>query len=206
MIWHHSYQQPLTSRRHYQLAYIAVFGLTIHAVTVGVGTKNCGLNAWMEVQTGKFYTIWILVYLTGMVVIKSSICVTLRRILPPTQIKMRTSVWCLMSLSWISWCVSFFGVILLCRPMRASWDKSLVAEGKAKCGSTSNLVGISQTVTVASILTDIGCTVLPGILMLKSNMVKSSKLEVFTLLSIASVLVSISLEKTLSRSCEVYRG
>lgn len=90
--------------------------------------------------------------------------------------------------------------------MRASWDKSLVAEGKAKCGSTSNLVGISQTVTVASILTDIGCTVLPGILMLKSNMVKSSKLEVFTLLSIASVLVSISLEKTLSRSCEVYRG
>lgn len=154
---------------------------------MGVGTKNSGLNAWMEVQTEKWYTIWILAYLTGMVVIKSSICVTLARILPPTQVRMRTSVWCLMSLSWIAWCVSFFGVLLLCRPVEASWDKTIIAEGKGECGSTSNLVGISQTVTVASVLTDVGCTVLPAILMFNSNMVKSSKFEVFALLSIASV-------------------
>ncbi|ROW10407.1 hypothetical protein VMCG_02064 [Cytospora schulzeri] len=169
------------------MAYIAVFGLTIHGTTVGVGTKNNGLNAWMNVQTEKWYTVWILVYLTGMVVIKSSICVTLSRILPPTHGKMRTSVWCLMSLSWASWCVSFFGVLLLCRPIEATWDKTIIAAGKGECGSTSNLVGISQTVTVASVVTDIGCTVLPGILMFKSNMLKSSKLEAFSLLSIASI-------------------
>lgn len=47
-------------------------------------------------------------------------CVTLARILPPTQANMRTSVWCLMSPGWVAWCVSFFGVLLLCRPVEAT--------------------------------------------------------------------------------------
>lgn len=154
---------------------------------VGIGTNNSGLNAWMQVEAEKYYVIWILVYLTGLVVIKWSICVTLSRILPPAHGKMRISVWCLMGLSLASWCVSFFGVLLLCRPVQATWDKTLIANGKGECGDSSHMVGISQTVTVASVLTDLGCTVLPGILMFKSNMMKSSKFEAFGLLSIASM-------------------
>lgn len=167
--------------------FIAVFGLTLHGATVGIGTKNSGLNTWLQSQAEKYYTIWILCYLSGMVMIKSSVCVTLRRILPPTQWKMHASVWVLVGLSWASWCVAFFAVILLCRPIEANWNPNLVTEGKAECGSKSVLVGISQTVTSCSIITDVGCTVLPGIMLWKTSMEKTSRLEVFALLSIASV-------------------
>lgn len=154
---------------------------------MGVGTKNIDLNPWLQAQAEKFYMIWILMYLSGMVMIKSSICVTLLRILPPFQQKMRICTWVLMGLAWSAWCVAFFGVLLLCRPIEANWNTALVTEGKAKCGSTSVLVGISQTVTACSITTDIGCTVLPGVMLWHTRMAKTMSLQVFALLSIASM-------------------
>ncbi|KAK8115559.1 hypothetical protein PG984_012061 [Apiospora sp. TS-2023a] len=169
------------------LTFIVVAAFTLHGANVGVGTRNAGLNAWLTIESSKWYLFWILVYLSGMVVLKTSVCTTLLRILPPTMTAFRACVYVLIFVSWAAWCVSFLGVLLLCRPVEASWRPSLVAEGKAKCGGQDVMVAISQTVTVASVLTDTGCALLPGIMLWKTQMAKTSKLEVFALVSIASI-------------------
>ncbi|TLD07246.1 hypothetical protein PgNI_10361 [Pyricularia grisea] len=167
-------------------------GLTYRGVTVGIGTFNKNLNDWLSVQASKIYTIWILVYLCAMVMIKTSICITLLRILPHGPRKsltntLRLCTWTLIGLTCAAWCVSFIGILTLCRPIQASWDKSLVATGKAQCGSQEALIGISQTVTATGIITDFGCTILPGIMLWKSPMGQSFKIQILFLLSVASV-------------------
>lgn len=123
----------------------------------------------------------------GMVALKMLVCTTLLRILPSSMTAFRACVWALIFVSWAAWCVSFLGVLLLCRPVEASWRPSLVAEGKAKCGGQDVMVAISQTVTVVSVLTDTACALLPGIMLWKTQIAKTSKLEVFALVSIASM-------------------
>ncbi|KAK8044083.1 hypothetical protein PG993_004107 [Apiospora rasikravindrae] len=169
------------------MTFIAVAAFTLHGANVGVGTRNAGLNAWLAVESSKWYLFWILMYLSGMVVLKTSVCTTLLRILPPSMTAFRVCVYVLIFLSWAAWCVSFIGVLSLCRPLEATWRPSLVAEGKATCGGQEVMVAISQAVTVASVLTDTGCAVLPGIMLWKTQMAKTSKLEVFALVSIASI-------------------
>ncbi|KAK7931056.1 hypothetical protein PG985_001768 [Apiospora marii] len=169
------------------LTFIADAAFTLHGARVGVGTRNAGLNAWLTVESNKWYLFWILAYLSGMVVLKTSVCTTLLRILPPSMTVFRACVYGLIVVSWAAWCVSFLGVLLLCRPLEASWRPELVAEGKGECGGQDVMVAISQTVTVASVLTDTGCALLPGIMLWKTQMAKTSKLEVFALVSIASI-------------------
>lgn len=133
------------------------------------------------------YFMWIITYLLAMVTLKTAVCVTLLRILPRNQRKMRSAVYVLLAICWIAWAIDFMAVLLLCRPIEASWNSGLVAEGKAECGSQVVLIVVSHILTGASIVTDIGCTILPGIMLWKMQMHKTSKLEVFALLSIASV-------------------
>lgn len=130
---------------------------------------------------------WIIAYLLAMVTLKTAVCVTLLRILPRSQTKMRLSVWVLLGICWSAWAVDFMAVLLLCQPVEAAWDPSFVAEGRGRCGPQEVLIVVSHLLTAASVVTDIGCTVLPGIMLWKTQMHKTSKLEIFALLSIASV-------------------
>lgn len=130
---------------------------------------------------------WIITYLLAMVTLKTAVCVTLLRILPQVQSKMRTAVWILLAICWVAWGIDFIAVLTLCQPIEASWNSNLVLEGKAVCGSQVVLIVVSHILTAASIVTDAGCTILPGIMLWKMQMHRTSKLEVFALLSIASV-------------------
>ncbi|KAI7767096.1 hypothetical protein LZL87_012382 [Fusarium oxysporum] len=62
------------------VVYIADSGLAVHAVKVGIGSKDDHLNTWMHSEAQKLYTIWITVYVVTVALIKTSVCVTLRRI------------------------------------------------------------------------------------------------------------------------------
>ncbi|KAK7943905.1 uncharacterized protein PG986_013018 [Apiospora aurea] len=145
------------------LTFVVVAAFTLHGANMGVGTRNAGLNAWLAVESSRWYLFWILVYLSGMVALKTSVCTTLLRILPPSITAFRACVWVLIFVSWAAW------------------------EGKPTCGGQEVMVAISQTVAVASVLTDTGCALLPGIMLWKTQMAKTSKLEVFALVSIASI-------------------
>lgn len=144
------------------------------------------MNHILTVLSNRYF-MWIITYLLAMVTLKTAVCVTLLRILPRTQHKMRIAVWVLLAICWVAWAIDFMAVLLLCRPIEASWNSNLVAEGKAECGSQVVLIVVSHILTAASIITDIGCTILPGIMLWKMQMHRTSKLEVFALLSIASV-------------------
>ncbi|WZH44176.1 hypothetical protein QYS62_005194 [Fusarium acuminatum] len=169
------------------IIYIADTGLAVHAVSVGIGSKDDQLNAWMQAESQKFFIIWITVYVSAVALIKSSICVTLRRIAAKAIPAIRYSIWVLFALTWASFCVTFFGILLFCRPIEGNWNTALVLEGKATCASMETLIGISHTNTGTSIVTDIGCFVLPGILLWKTQMSFKAKLQVLCLLSLASV-------------------
>ncbi|KUI70258.1 hypothetical protein VM1G_05934 [Cytospora mali] len=170
--------------------YIADVGIAIRAATVGVGTIDARLNEWMDVQAMKFFTIWILVYVVGLALIKSSICTTIWRI-AHVRHSMRITVYSLFGLVWASFIVTFVGMLLYCMPIQANWDTSLLLEHKAHCGSIAAMIGISHTATVTTIITDIGCAAVPGLLLWKTQMKAQAKLEVFALMSVAS-LASIS--------------
>lgn len=118
-----------------QCSYTADVGLAMHAVAVGVGTVDSRLNAWMDIEAMKYFTIWILVYVVGLALIKSSICTTIWRI-SSVRHSMRVTVYFLFGLVWASFLVTFVGMLLYCSPIRANWDTSLVLSGKGKVSNS----------------------------------------------------------------------
>lgn len=170
-----------------QLVYIADIGLAVQAVSVGIGSKDDHLNAWMQSESQKFYIVWITVYVVAVALIKSSVCVTLKRIASKSVPFLRYAIWVLFGLTWASFCVTFFGILTFCRPVEANWNTKLVLTGEATCADTETLIGISHTNTATSIVTDLGCIVLPGILLWKTQMPIKAKLQVLSLLSLASM-------------------
>ncbi|PSR79899.1 hypothetical protein BD289DRAFT_374923 [Coniella lustricola] len=169
------------------IIYIIDIALAIRGVSVGIGSKNDKLNTWMQAEAEKYYIIWITIYVVGVALVKSSVCTTLLRIATQADRFMHIAVWGLLGLTWASFCVTFFGILTFCRPIEANWNTALVTEGKATCADTETLIGISHTNTATSIATDLGCLVLPGMLLWKTQMKWRAKLLVFGLLSVASM-------------------
>ncbi|KAJ4259001.1 hypothetical protein NW762_008089 [Fusarium torreyae] len=172
-----------------QIIYIADTGLAVRGVSVGIGSKNDHLNDWMQAESQKFYIVWITIYVVAVALIKSSVCVTLRRIASKSIPILHYAIWALFGLTWASFCVTFFGILTFCRPVEANWNTALVLEGKATCADTETLIGISHTNTATSIVTDVGCIVLPGVLLWKTQMSIKAKIQVLSLLSLASVRI-----------------
>jgi hypothetical protein len=165
---------------------MADVGLAIYGAHVGIGTVNSKHNAWMTMEAPKIFTIWILVYVVSLATIKSSICVTLLRI-GKTKPSMRIAVWSLLAITWASFIVTFVGVLLFCRPIEANWDTSLILSGQGSCASMEVMIGLSHTATASTIVTDLACVVLPGIMLWDIQMKRKAKLGVFALLSFASL-------------------
>ncbi|KAF7536013.1 hypothetical protein G7054_g4907 [Neopestalotiopsis clavispora] len=169
------------------IVYVVDIALALRGVSVGIGSRNDRLNSWLQSEAEKYYIIWITLYVVTVALIKSSVCTTLARIAAQSHNSIRIAIWMLLGLTWASFCVTFFGILTFCRPVEANWNKALVAEGRASCASTEALIGISQTNTGTSVATDVGCMVLPGLLLWKTHMKTKAKLQVFGLLSVASV-------------------
>lgn len=170
-----------------QITYVVDTCLAVYSSTVGIGAVNSRLNAWMMVESEKYYIIWILIYVISLAQIKSSICATLWRIGSHRK-NVRITLYFLMALVIMSFLVTFIGVLLFCSPIEANWDTSLLdTVSGAHCGTMEAMIGISHTATVTTIITDVGCAVLPGVLLWKTNMRPQAKREVYALMSIASV-------------------
>ena len=79
---------------------------------------NEDLNLWQQSEAIKYYLIWILVYVVALATVKSSVCITIRRI---ASIKkpMRITVWVLLAVTWASFLVTFVGTLAYCQPVSA---------------------------------------------------------------------------------------
>jgi hypothetical protein len=102
----------------FQIVYIPVTGLAIYGCLIGLGRMNEDLNAWQQSEAVKYYMIWILVYVVALATVKSSVCITIRRI---ASIKrpMRITVWVLLAVTWCSFLVTFIGTLAYCQPVRS---------------------------------------------------------------------------------------
>ncbi|KAB8292962.1 hypothetical protein EYC80_007326 [Monilinia laxa] len=142
--------------------------LACHSTRVGLGSHNDRLNAYFAVQGTKYLMLWMMFYVMGLAIIKSSICVTLLRIASAQK------------------SVPTVCILLLCRPVAANWNTSLITEGKGSCSGMGTMIALSYTSTASTILTDLACAVFPGIMLYRTQMPTRRKIQVGLLLSFAS--------------------
>lgn len=169
------------------LVYIPDIFFGIKSVYHGVAHPNVDLvNTYLQTESMHWYYIWIICYVVALLFIKTSICLTILRIAGNNR-KYRISVYVLITCTIISFLVVFGGLMFYCMPLEAVWNQALVLEGKATCAPMSVLIFLSYASTVGTILTDLGCAVLPGVILYETQMKLEQKLAVGALLSFASV-------------------
>ncbi|KAF7876456.1 hypothetical protein EAF04_001547 [Stromatinia cepivora] len=168
------------------MVFIVDVSLACHGTRVGLGSHDGRLNAYFEVQGTKYLMLWMMLYVLGLAIIKSSICVTLLRIASSQKIY-RLFVLGLLTLTIATFLVTFIGILLLCRPVAANWDTSLLAEGKGTCSGMGTMIALSYTSTACTIVTDMACAVFPGVMLYRTQMPLGRKISVGLLLSFASV-------------------
>ncbi|KAK2029944.1 hypothetical protein LX32DRAFT_638591 [Colletotrichum zoysiae] len=173
---------------------LMIFGLAVYIVDVvlaclgaktGLGTRNARLSPSMMVDSIKYLMLWMLLYITALCAVKASICYTTLRI-ATTMPKLRMAVYALLGLTVASFLTAFIGVLMLCRPVEANWNQSLIAEGRGECSSVTSMLALSYTSTAATIATDLACAVLPAIILWQTQMKLSTKIVVSTILSFGS--------------------
>ncbi|KAF2994474.1 hypothetical protein E8E13_000630 [Curvularia kusanoi] len=174
------------------IVYIPVTGLAIYGCLVGLGRMNKDLNAWQQAESIKIYIVWILLYVVALATVKSSVCITIRRI-ASIQRSMKITVWCLLGLTWASFLVTFIGTITYCNPTRSLWTPSLILSGKGECAAPEVFLIIAHTATVSTIVTDMALVVVPALILWNTQMKRQSKIQAFALLSFASLASIITM-------------
>lgn len=152
----------------------------------GLGTRNADLNSIMLVSSIKYLMLWMLLYVIALCLVKSSICFTMMRI-ATTMPKLTIAVYCLLGLIIGTFISTFIGILLLCRPVEANWDSSLITAGKGECSATVSMLGLSYFSTASTILTDFSCAVLPAVILWHMQMKTSTKFLAAALLSFGSL-------------------
>lgn len=166
--------------------YVPCVGLAIYGCLVGLGTLQEKLNPWMFSEALKIYIVWILIYVVALALVKSSVCLTIQRIIT-TDKGLRITVWVLLGVTWASFLITFVGTLLYCQPVNALWTPTMLISGEGKCGSVDVFVAIGHVATSSTIVTDLALVVVPAIILWGTQMKTQTKLQVFGLLSFASV-------------------
>lgn len=134
----------------------------------------------MTVQASKYLMLWLLVYVVGLALIKSSVCVTLLRVAAANQ-TYKIATLSLLSLTLMTFVATFVGVLLLCRPISGNWT------GKGQCTGMSTMVALSYFSTASTILTDLSLAILPGVMVWGTPMNVRQKILIVALLSFGSM-------------------
>ncbi|KAF1932205.1 uncharacterized protein M421DRAFT_1862 [Didymella exigua CBS 183.55] len=174
------------------VVYTAVIGLAIYGCLVGLGRLEEDLNAWQWAEAMKYYIIWILMYVVGLALIKSSICITIQRI-ASTKKGLVYAVWALLAVTWASFLITFLGTLLYCQPIRAIWTPALIISGEGTCAPVDTFVVIGHVATVSTIATDLALVVVPAVMLWNTQMKRQAKIQAFGLLSFASIASVITM-------------
>lgn len=140
----------------------------------------------------KYYIIWILMYVVGLALVKSSICITIQRI-ASTRKGVVYTVWALLAVTWASFLITFLGTLLYCQPVRAIWTPTLILSGEGHCAPVDIFVVIGHVATVSTIATDLALVVVPAVMLWNTQMKRQSKIQAFGLLSFASIASVITM-------------
>lgn len=127
---------------------------------------------------------WQVFFLSGLVFIKVSICVTLLRI---AVVKWhRATLWLLIVITVVSTIFVDFYVLLQCQPIAATWG-----EVKGVCLPSTITVSITFIISGFNLITDVTTALLPFIILKDVQMTKHNKIAIISILSLG-VLASIA--------------
>ncbi|KAM5349447.1 hypothetical protein ACJ41O_005952 [Fusarium nematophilum] len=163
----------------------AVVGVVGRGVFVGIGARDDRLNDRVA-QDGRMYT-WMFqfFYCWSLLFIKAAICVNLLRI--AVKRSHRIITWITLILSCLSTLVVIIGLMLLCRPIAASWDATL----GGKCSPPIVVTSLTYSVSATSVATDLVCSILPGFMLYKAQMKRATKISISIILSMG-IMASIA--------------
>jgi hypothetical protein len=168
-----------------QVAFVAQVSVAIYGNLVGVARRDAENNAWTARQGPKYYITFLMIYVVVLVSVKCAISITIYRI--AVQKSHQIAIWCLLVFNWLAFLVLMIGVNLYCRPLRAMWTPELIESGEGECSPVSVLVNIGEVATWFTIVSDFALAILPYLILRGTNMTKGAKIQVFALLSFASV-------------------
>ncbi|KAI8725634.1 hypothetical protein NCS52_00135000 [Fusarium sp. LHS14.1] len=166
------------------MLFMCVAGMVPKGTYVGIGAMDERLNDRMQ-QDGRMY-VWLFqtFYCSSLIFIKSSICLTLLRI--AIEKTHRIIVWMTLVISVISTLIVSIGLLTMCRPISANWDKSA-----GQCSPPIVITSLSYLVSAAAVLTDWVCAILPGFMLYKTQMKRATKISISIILGLG-VLASIA--------------
>lgn len=127
---------------------------------------------------------WQVFFLSGLVFIKVSICLTLLRI---AVIKWhRTTLWVIIVVTSVSTIFVQFYVLLQCQPIAATWG-----EVKGTCLPSTITVSITFIISAFNLITDVTTALWPFLMLKNVQMTKKNKVAIISILSLG-VLASIA--------------
>lgn len=163
------------------IVFTACCATTCTAVYAGLGTRDDHLQPWNQ-HAGIMYIIYFQVtYAWSLPFIKSSICLTMLRII--TEKTFRIILWVSMIASVASAMIGFIAVVALCKPISAYWDPSV----GGWCATIDIVTGLSYFVSVMSLITDWTCSLLPCFVVWNLQMKSRLKASVCGVLALGMV-------------------
>ncbi|TGO44670.1 hypothetical protein BCON_0478g00020 [Botryotinia convoluta] len=143
---------------------------TMSAVN-GLGVHNLTITAAEMEPAVKYFTIFQIFTLTGTLPVKASICISLMRITP--SLTYRKILYAIMAGSVATVLISDIVVIVTCRPMAFTWDKTIP---NGKCSSINAILILSYCFSAMNIITDWSTAIIPAFIVW--NLKLSPKIKV----------------------------
>ncbi|KAM0314637.1 hypothetical protein ACHAO8_004471 [Botrytis cinerea] len=143
---------------------------TMSAVN-GLGVHNLTITAAEMEPAVKYFTLFQMFTLTGTLPVKASICISLMRITP--SLTYRKILYAIMAGSVATVLISDIVVIVTCRPMAFTWDKTIPG---GKCSSINAILILSYCFSAMNIITDWSTAIIPAFIVW--NLKLSPKIKV----------------------------
>ncbi|EQB58536.1 hypothetical protein CGLO_01206 [Colletotrichum gloeosporioides Cg-14] len=143
--------------------------VVMYGTFTGIGSPDSKLNTAIMIEGAKSIVLWQIFYVSGSLLIKTSICVTLIRI--ATQRRFVYILYGLIAMSAISTFIAILAVLVRCRPIAASWNPTL-----GTCLPQTIIITLTYVVSVINIINDFSVAIIPVFMLWNVQMRRKLKI------------------------------
>lgn len=150
---------------------------------VGLISSTC--LSCTDLNFSQTWSVFEQVYISSLIFIKSSICVTLLRIAYDKW--SRRALYFILFLVDVSGSIVLISLYCICKPYQASWLYPSIG----KCAPDHVLVSIAAFISATAIISDFSCSIIPSIILWRLQMRIGLKITVLGILSLAFLSVRL---------------
>ncbi|CAN8101180.1 unnamed protein product [Discula destructiva] len=162
-------------------------GLGIYSSLMGIGSRDSQLDAEQQIASTEYYFIWSLAYIVTLTIIKSSVCLSIRRRCSATR-RVGITVYALLFEFWWAFGVVLLSTLLFCKPVEAVWRPEA-----GSCASDHVVMVVGEVMAVSMAVADVSLAVVSAILVCKVAMSRGKKWQLLGLLTFASIALIFTL-------------